>query len=260
MLSLKDVKFLMKNKKARDMQGLFVAEGEKLVMEAPKDDVVQVIVSRSFVTDHPDIDAGFPADAGIGVIDDGRYASLSDTRSPQGIMAVVRQTAFSKEEVLGRIYPFLMVLENLQDPGNVGTIIRTAEAAGADAVFLSEGSVDVYSPKTTRATMGSVYRVPHFYVNDCTDFVEELKLSGISSYAALLKGTRTYTDPDYRRGTAFVIGNESRGVTELTAAACGERIRIPMLGRVESLNAAMAAGVLMFEAQRQRRSLNHYHE
>ena len=269
MLSLKDIKFLMKNKKARDTQGLFVAEGEKLVREAPPGAVVQVIVSKSFAQEHPDADEwfvgeGFEGGASgggasglpeIGVVEDGRFASLSDTRSPQGIMAVVQQTAFQIEDALGGVNPFVLLLENLQDPGNAGTVIRTAEAAGVDAVFLTEGSVDLYSPKTTRSTMGSIYRVPHFYVESAAELIESLKRRGIRSYAASLRGTGVYTDPDYRRGTAFIIGNESRGVTEETAAMADMLIRIPMMGRVESLNAAMAAGILMFEAQRQRRQL-----
>ena len=256
MLSLKDVKFLMKNKKARDMQGLFVAEGEKLVREAPEGSVVQVIVSRSFAEEHPDADGWFAGgNPEIGVVEDGRYASLSDTRSPQGIMALVRQVPFRIEDAIGGVNPFILLLENLQDPGNAGTIIRTAEAAGVDAVFLTEGSVDIYSPKTTRSTMGSIYRVPHFYVENAAGLLESLKSRGIRSYAASLRGTGVYTDPDYRRGTAFIIGNESRGVTEETAAMADVLIRIPMMGRVESLNAAMAAGILMYETQRQRRQL-----
>ncbi len=256
MLSLKDVKFLMKNKKARDTQGLFVAEGEKLVREAPEGSVVQVIVSKSFAAEHPDADEWFGRTVpDIGVTEDGRFASLSDTRSPQGILAVVRQIPFSEEEALGVMNPFVLILENLQDPGNAGTIIRTAEAAGVGAIFLTEGSVDIYSPKTTRATMGSVYRVPHFYVESAPELIATLAKANIRSYAASLRGTSVYTDPDYRRGTAFIIGNESRGVTEETQNAAGELIRIPMMGRVESLNAAMAAGVLMYETQRQRRLL-----
>ncbi len=255
MLSLKDIKFLMRNKKARDTQGLFVAEGEKLVREAPSDDVVQVIVSRSFAEEHPDVDSWWGAGGPeTGVLDDGRFASLSDTRSPQGILAVVRQGHFRIGEAVGGISPLVMILENLQDPGNAGTILRTAEAAGVSAVFLTEGSVDLYSPKTTRATMGSVYRVPHFYFEDCGELIRYLAERGITAYAAHLMGGRTYTDPDYRHGTAFVIGNESRGITDSTAEACGELIRIPMMGRIESLNAAMAAGILMYEAQRQRRN------
>ena len=254
MLSFKDIKFLMRNKKARDTQGLFVAEGAKLVLEAPRGSVVQALISRSLAEARPKLRERLDAESGeLLVIEDGRFASLSDTKSPQGVLAVVRQTVFSMEEAAGGPCPLIVILENMQDPGNAGTILRAAEAAGATAVFLTEGSVDLYSPKTTRSTMGSIYRVPHFYVRDAGELLRELAGRGITSYAAHLRGERTYTDCDYRRGTAFVIGNESRGITDETAAACGELIRIPMMGRVESLNAAIAAGVLMYEAQRQRR-------
>ncbi len=255
MLSFKDIKFLMKNKKARDMQGLFVAEGPRLFREAPKEDVVQVLVSKRFGAEHPEYLQGLAAGTEVVTdIDEGRFASLSDTRTPQGIIAIVKKPVFSIDNVLGGACPLLVLLENVQDPGNAGTVLRTGEAAGVTAVFLTEGSADLYSPKTVRATMGSIYRVPHFYVPDAAAFLKEMKGRGIASYAAHLRGTSEYTDCSYRGGSLFVIGNEGNGITEETAAACSSLIRIPMMGRVESLNAAMAACVLMFEAQRQRRS------
>ena len=123
------------------------------------------------------------------------------------------------------------------------------------AVFLTEGSVDLYAPKTIRSTMGSIFRVPHFVVPSGAELAREFEARHIGVYAAHLRGRSCYTDCDYRDGSAFVIGNESRGISDELADACGKLIRIPMLGRVESLNAAMAAGVLLFEAQRQRREL-----
>ena len=254
MLSIKDIKFLLKNKKARDMQGLFVAEGRKLFLEAPCGAVEAVLMSRSFAELHPEYLEKIPPGADVmSDIDDGRFASLSDTRTPQGILTVLRQQTFDREQVFARACPLILLLENLQDPGNAGTILRTAEAAGVTAVFLTEGSVDLYSPKTTRATMGSIYRVPHFYEPDAVSFLRELSERGIASYAAHLHGVRSYTDCSYRSGSAFIIGNEGNGITDETARAAGTLIRIPMMGRVESLNAAMAAGILMYEAQRQRR-------
>lgn len=254
MLSIKDIKFLLKNKKARDTQGLFVAEGRKLFLEAPSGAVEAVLMSRSFAELHPEYLEKIPPGADVmSDIDDGRFASLSDTRTPQGILTVLRQQTFDREQVFVRACPLILLLENLQDPGNAGTILRTAEAAGVTAVFLTEGSVDLYSPKTTRATMGSIYRVPHFYEPDAVSFLRELSERGIASYAAHLRGVRSYTDCSYRAGSAFIIGNEGNGITDETARAAGTLIRIPMMGRVESLNAAMAAGILMYEAQRQRR-------
>ena len=254
MLSIKDIKFLLKNKKARDTQGLFVAEGRKLFLEAPCGAIEAVLMSRSFAELHPEYLEKIPPGADVmSDIDDGRFASLSDTRTPQGILTVLRQQTFDREQMFARACPLILLLENLQDPGNAGTILRTAEAAGVTAVFLTEGSVDLYSPKTTRATMGSIYRVPHFYEPDPMSFLREVSERGIASYAAHLHGVRSYTDCSYRSGSAFIIGNEGNGITDETARAAGTLIRIPMMGRVESLNAAMAAGILMYEAQRQRR-------
>ena len=256
MLSYKDIKFLMKNKKARDMQGLFVTEGRRLYEEAPRGDIRQVLISKSFGQEHPEILSSLPPAAEVMAdIDDARFASISDTRTPQGILTVVRQPSFSITDVLGAAAPFYLILENLQDPGNAGTILRTAEAAGATAVFLTDGSVDLMSPKTVRSTMGSIYRVPHFYVTDAPAVIRDLAGRGVKTYAASLRGRRYHTDCDFRDGTAFVIGNESRGVLPETERLSSECIRIPMYGRVESLNAAMAAGVLMYETQRQRRLL-----
>ena len=254
MLSYKDIKYLQKNKKARDMQGLFIAEGTKLFEEAPPELITQVLMTKQYAGDHPEVWERIPAGTDvIADIDEARFFSLTDTKTPQGILTVLRQKEWSYREVTEVACPLYAVLENLQDPGNAGTILRTGEAAGVTAVFLTEGSVDMYSPKTIRSTMGSVFRVPHFVVSDAPSLLADLKKRGVMTYAAHLRGRVDYTECDYCGGAAFVIGNEGKGITDETAAACGTLIRIPMLGRVESLNAAMACGVLLYEALRQRR-------
>jgi TrmH family RNA methyltransferase len=256
MLSFKDVTFLEKNKKARDTQGLFVAEGRKLFMEAPAESIVQVLMTKRFAKEHPEVLERIPAGCFVTAdIDETRFFGLSDTKTPQGILTVLKKMDWRAEEIFQGACPFYMILENLQDPGNAGTILRTGEAAGVTAVFLTEGSVDLYSPKTIRSTMGSIYRVPHFYVPSGKAIADELFGRAVNLYAAHLRGRRVYTDCDFRGGTAFAIGNESRGISEELALSCSELIRIPMLGKVESLNAAMAAGVLMYETQRQRRAM-----
>ena len=149
--------------------------------------------------------------------------------------------------------PFLLILENLQDPGNLGTILRTAEGAGVTGVILSKGCVDLYNPKTIRSTMGSVYRVPTLYTEDLCQTVEVLKKHGICSYAAHLKGANFYDQENYQSGTAFLIGNEGNGLTEELTEKADTLIRIPMEGQLESLNAGVASAILMYEAYRQRR-------
>lgn len=253
-VSFKEIKLLEKNKKARDTQGLFITEGIKLFCEAPKEQIVMVCTTKAFAAEHPDIISRIPENAGrLLDISEERFAGLSDTQSPQGILTVLKKMKFDQESVLAKENPLFLILENLQDPGNAGTILRTAEAAGADAVFLTEGSVDFYNPKTIRSTMGSIYRVPHFYVADMASLLSLMMVRDVLSYAAYLGAEAPYTAGDYRKGTVFFIGNESRGLSENLANQADRLIRIPMAGRVESLNAAMAAGILMYEAARQRR-------
>ena len=160
---------------------------------------------------------------------------------------------YTAEDLLASGNGLFVVLEDLQDPGNAGTIIRSAEAAGASGVIFSADSVDPYNSKVIRATMGSFFRVPFAVSQDLKQVADRIRSMGGKSYAAHLQGASDYDTSDYRGLTAFFIGNESRGLTDACAACCDERIRIPMLGKVESLNAAQAATILLFEAASQRR-------
>ena len=147
-----------------------------------------------------------------------------------------------------------MVLENLQDPGNLGTIFRTAEGAGVSGILMNRGCVDIYNPKTIRSTMGAIYRMPFLYTDDLPRAVTGLKSREIPVFAAHLGGTLSYDETDYRNGCAFLIGNEGNGLTDETAVLADTYIRIPMEGQVESLNAGVAASLLMYEAYRQKRN------
>ena len=252
MLSVKDVKELQRDAKARKTSGLFITEGIKMYKEAPVEDIEAVFVSESFMSKYSDI----PTEGKMyEILSDSRFAGISDTRTPQGILTVMHQKKWTAEDILSAKDPFVLVLENLQDPGNAGTILRTAESAGVDGVFLTEGSVDMYNPKTIRSTMGSIYRTPHLSLQNeeaLTELLETFMVRGIRTYAAYLSAPATYLGGDYREGTAFLIGNESRGLSEKLANLSDRLISIPMKGRAESLNAAMAAGILMYEAARQR--------
>ena len=191
----------------------------------------------------------------VEIVDDKVFKSLSDTVTPQGVLCLISMKDWSLEEILeGVENPLLMILEDLQDPGNLGTIIRTGEGAGITGVILSRTSVDVFNPKVIRSTMGSVYRVPVLYVDSIEkEVLSVLKTHGITTYAAHLKGKNNYDQEDYGKGTAFFIGNEGNGLTDSLTACADTLIKIPMEGQVESLNAAMASGILMYEAARQRR-------
>ena len=249
---IKNVMQLNQKAKARREQGLFVAEGRKMFLEAPENWVFQVFVSETFSQDGELMAQveKYPYE----IVKDSVFRQMCDTKTPQGILTVLKLPSWSEEEVLAGENPLVMVLEDLQDPGNAGTILRTGEGAGVSGVFLTKTCVDITNPKVIRATMGSIYRIPFFYVEDVVLLKQKLQNCGIRFFAAHLQGKNAYDRESYQGGTAFLIGNEGKGLTDQAADAADCLIRIPMCGHVESLNAAMAGGILMYEAARQRRN------
>ena len=242
---------LQKKSKARNEEKVFLVEGVRMFQEVPEKRVEKVYISESLYNKKKqelNLDR-----FSYEIVSDTVFQHVSDTKTPQGILCVVKQEKYDMEELLSIKNPLFMVLDNLQDPGNLGTIVRTAEAAGVDAVFLSKESVDIYNPKTIRSTMGSIYRMPILYVEDLLDLLEIFKQKGITSYAAHLEGKNSYDRENYQSGTAVLIGNEGNGLRDEISEAADVWVRIPMEGKVESLNAAIAATVFMFEAYRQRR-------
>ena len=244
--------------KARRESGLFVTEGIRMFREAPADRIEKIYASESFSQNeaHARVLEEKLAQCGkdrLELVSDRVFAALSDTKTPQGVLCLVRQYRYGLDDLLQKPSPCVMVLENLQDPGNLGTILRAGEGAGISGVLMNRGCVDIYNPKTIRSTTGSVYRVPFCYTEDLAAGIAKLKKAGIPVFAAHLQGSCAYDEPDYHRGCAFLIGNEGNGLTEETAALADQYIRIPMEGQVESLNAGVASALLMYEAFRQRR-------
>lgn len=242
---------LQKKSKARNEENVFIVEGLRMFVEVPEERVEKVYISESLYNKKKQelkLDR-FPLE----ILSDSVFGHVSDTKTPQGILCVVKQEKYNIDQLLEIENPHFMVLDNLQDPGNLGTIVRTAEGAGVDAVFLSKESVDIYNPKTIRSTMGSIYRMPVLYVDDLLELLEIFKQKDIKSYAAHLEGKQSYDKEDYRCGTAILIGNEGNGLRNEVAECADIWVQIPMQGKVESLNAAIAASVLMFEVSRQRR-------
>lgn len=241
---------LQKKAKERTQQDVFIVEGIKMYQEVPAERLMHTYVSESFYQKKKDL---FQHIKQLTVLSDRVFESVSDTKTPQGVLCLVKQYHYEKEDLLGKT-PLIMVLENLQDPGNLGTIMRTAEGAGVTGVLLSEGCVDLYNPKVIRSTMGSIYRMPFYYSGQFHEDIKWLKKQGVTLYAAHLKGEHTHDGESYKRATGFMIGNESKGLSDETAEQADVYIRIPMCGQVESLNAAVASAVLMYEANRQRRT------
>ena len=246
---------LNKKRKLRDERGVFVVEGPKMFREAPKERIEKVYFSETFYEKHKEtLTKRIQADGlEFEVMQDHIFKTASDTQTPQGVLCIVRQQASDLKTLLEAEKPLLLLLENLQDPGNLGTILRTAEGAGVTGVILSKGCVDLYNPKTIRSTMGSIYRVPFYVTKDLPATIGKLKKEQVKLYAAHLKGTMQYDEPDYRGRTAFLIGNEGNGLSDEIAGLADSYIKIPMEGQVESLNAAISASLLMYETNRQRR-------
>ena len=240
--------------KERRKSGVFLAEGFKMLEEAPADWILEVYLSRECVAkakENPIIWTKLLR-TGYEEVTEEVFRKMSDTQTPQGALVVLKQPEYRLEELLEQNCPLFAVLEDLQDPGNLGTIIRTGEGAGITGVIMSDKTVDIFNPKVIRATMGSIYRVPFLYVESIENVLHSMHEKGIRTYAAHLKGENYYDSFSFREGTAFLIGNEGNGLKKETADAARHYIKIPMEGQVESLNAGVAAALLLYEAHRQR--------
>ena len=251
---IKELAKLQKKSRLRDEKGIFLVEGPRMTEEIPAERIEKVYASESFAKKNKEFLEKLQAP--VELLTDTVFAYVSDTKTPQGILAIVRRLNYTMNDLMqvkNQKAPHLVVLDNLQDPGNLGTMFRTGEGAGIAGVIMDRSTVDIYNPKTIRSTMGSIFRVPFFITEDLHETIRQLQNAQVSVYAAHLEGSVCYDTPDYTKGTAFLIGNEGNGLTKETAALADSYIRIPMGGQLESLNAAMAAGILMYEANRQRR-------
>ena len=247
-VKVKNLINLKKNARARKKESCFLVEGPRMFFEIPKNRVKECYLTEEFANRY------------VKELEDWKYElisenvcrHISDTKTPQGVIAVVKREEPSIKELLNKEKnPCFFLLENLQDPGNLGTIIRTAEGAGVTGIIMNKETVDIYNPKVIRSTMGAVFRVPFVIVDSLTEVITLLKEKDISVYAGHLKGDVFYKQ-DYRSGSAFLIGNEGNGLTDEITALADYKIKIPMKGKVESLNAAVSATILMYETMRQR--------
>ena len=264
---------LQKKAKLRRETGLFVIEGSRLCADTPAQYIKEVYMTENRIRNASEKEKRLMQEHPVTLVTEEAMAKAADTTTPQGILCVAKMPVYSRESLLGKTAgeaqeadkadgrgsvcggaPLLLVLEDIQDPGNLGTIFRTAEAAGATGILMSRGTVDLFHPKVVRATMSAIFRMPFYISNDLCEEISALRESGIPSYAAHLDGKRVYDELPLTQGCAFLIGNEGNGLSAELTAKADEKIIIPMAGGAESLNAAMAAGILVFEAARQRRT------
>ncbi len=231
----------LKDRKGRRETGCFLVEGRKMVEEAIASAFpVEAILVDADRQGEFALPAGIPAYSMPGHV----LAAVCDTKTPQGIAAVVRM---AEVELHGER---LVAMDGVQDPGNVGTIIRTADAAGFDGVILSTQCADVFSPKVLRATMGSVFRMGIRVTDDLPGLLAQMVQEGASVLSSQLDGEPFYQRSPLNERFVLVIGSEGNGVTDEVKAIATHKVKLPMRGGAESLNAAVAAGIMMYELTR----------
>lgn len=247
---IKNIVQLQKKKSARKKQGLFVVEGIRAVNEIPASVEVMHYITTPGIT--ADEIKNLESRKWITVTEE-IFKAISETQSPQGAMAVVKMPENPLENIAMKADGFYLVLENLQDPGNLGTIIRTAHAFNVDGVFLTKGTVDLYSPKVVRSTMSSLFHVPVVMDYEISEYMAALNKAHITTYATHLSDTaKSIYDTKFEDGVALIIGNEGNGISDEVKKAVEKHIIIPMPGGCESLNASVATSICLYEVMRQR--------
>lgn len=242
------------SRKHREKLGLYLIEGENLTEEAFKNnaDIEFIAVNEDRLSYYENLLGGRLSECYV--MPAGLFNRLAQTESSQGIMAAVRIPQLTQQQFMEHIAGGnVIVLDRLQDPGNIGTILRTCDAAGYRGAVMIKGTADIYSPKVVRSAAGSVFRIPAYYTAGARDGVKLLKDAGLQIIGTGFDTEDMYYDVDMRRNTAVVIGNEGNGISEEMAALCDRTVKIPMRGNIESLNAAVAAGILIYESIRQER-------
>lgn len=248
---VKYVSGLLKKSKLRNEEKRFVVEGLRMFSEAPKNRVVKAYATENFCNEHKEIFDGIDYE----LVADNVFRQMSDTQTPQGVLGVISMEEYSINSITEKDNAFIIACEDLQDPGNLGTIIRAGEGAGVTGIIVSKNTVDVYNPKVIRSTMGSLYRMPVVVAEDFYAAIKKMQEKNIKVAAAHLKGTCDYADMYYGNKCAFLIGNEGNGLSDGAAELADILVKIPMMGQVESLNAAVAATVLMYnEAEKRRKA------
>lgn len=251
-IQIKEIIKLQKSAKQRRKEEVFVVEGKKMFEEAKILQIVKkAFVSEMYYNEILKKNSEYFAGVEYEVISEQVLKEVTDTITPQGIIATVHMPKYQFKDFFQGDQVKLLFLENLQDPGNLGTIMRTAEGAGMTGLVLSKGSVDLYNPKTVRSTMGSLFRVPFVYVDEFENALKLAKENGVMLYGAHLQGENDYDKEKWNLKSGILIGNEANGLTDKILDLVDIKIKIPMCGKLESLNASVAAGILMYELFRQ---------
>ena len=244
---IKKVKSL-NDKKFRNQYNQFIIEGDKMINEAIKEkiSIEYIFVEENYEWKNSGIDGNRIITVSSSVME-----VISSLKNSPGVLAVAeKKTNKNIEEIDLKDEDLFLILDNVQDPGNIGTIIRTADSIGLKYIFIKDGSCDIYNPKVLRSTMGSIFRVECVTFSDNKALIEKLKQNNIKVYATNLKTNKSIYDVDFKN-SAIIVGNESNGVSEELLDLADENIKIPMRGNAESLNVAIATSIILYEAYRQ---------
>lgn len=234
------------NKKFRDEKGLFIVEGKKQIYEIGHDwQICYFIATKEF-------ENKLQNNNKIHYVSDSVFKKISTTVTPQGVMAIVKKKNFDVDKIINKRNALFVILDCLQDPGNLGTIIRSAVAFGVDGIFVSKNSIDVFSDKVVRSTMGAIFKVPIIIECNILKTIENLKNKNITVYSLDLKAENYISQIKFNQSVAIIIGNEAKGIEKDVIEKSDEKIKIKMTKNIESLNASVACSIALYEISKQK--------
>ena len=240
----------LKERRFREKEGLFILEGLRLIEEAIKANVEidKIIIAKDYEKrfEYFYLDNNIIKEKTI-IISNNLFSQISSTENSQGIIAVVKKKKYEKN-LNGNFY---LICDKVQDPGNLGTIIRTAHAAGVNGIILTKGTVDIYNDKTIRSTMGSIFYIPIFYDDKNYSIIKSLKEDGFNLVATSLAESKNFFEENLKGKTILAVGNEGNGISDELFELADKKVKIPMPGGAESLNVSIATSIILFEKVRQ---------
>ena len=244
---LRLVRTLLEKRNARSKEQRFVVEGPHLIEEAG-DKINFIVYCEKLPVVEKLEEEGVPSYK----VSKEQFAELSDVETPQGVLGVVRQFDYQFRDLIKEDKTLIVFCVGVQDPGNLGTIIRSADAFGASGVILSKGTVDLYNPKVVRSTMGAIFHLPIFLTEDDKETIKHLKQKNVKIFATDASAKKDCFAADLKGAAAVLVGNEGAGLPEDIIDLADEIIKIPMPGKAESLNVGVSTAIVLYEALRQR--------
>ena len=243
----------LKEKKYRDIENCYVIEGIKLIKEAINENakIKEIVVCEECINSGEiDKDTLYEiAKYNVIYVTEKVFNAITDVKTPQGILAVIEKKALNKQ--IDYSQDVIIALDGVQDPGNMGTILRTVDSANLNQIIVSKDSADCYNPKVVRSTMGAIFRVNIIEVDNLKETLEAVKKNKFKVMVTALDTNESIYSVNYNN-KVIVIGNESNGVSKEVQAIADEKVKIPMLGKTESLNASVATGIMIYEYVRRR--------